>query len=73
MLGLLDERTRLVGEARWQSRPLSKRDLRELRAKLRYLPEPHRDLELAFWSQGGADASISREDTVRLFTCADMV
>ncbi|MGQ0777506.1 MAG: DUF234 domain-containing protein [Pseudonocardiales bacterium] len=73
VLGLLDERTRLVGEARWQSRPLSRRDLQELRAKLRYLPEPHRDLELVFWSRGGADAAVSGEAEVRLFTCADMV
>lgn len=72
VLGLLDERTRLVGEARWQSRPLTRRDLQASRAKLSYLPEPHRDLELAFWSRGGADAALSGEAGIRLFTCDDM-
>jgi hypothetical protein len=73
VLGLVDERTRLVGEARWQSHPLGLRDLQELRAKLRYLPEPHRDLEFAFWSRGGGSPEVSGEGPVRLFTCEDMV
>ncbi len=73
VLGLLDERTRLVGEARWQGRPLSGRDLQALRAKLSYLPEPHHDVELAFWSRGGGTPAAFREGPVRLFTCEDMV
>lgn len=72
VLGLLDERTRLVGEARWQNHPLSLRDLQALRAKLCYLPEPHRDVEFALWSRGGGSPAVSRESSVRLFTCADM-
>jgi len=59
-------------EARWQSRPLTRRDLQAIRAKLHYLPEPHHDLELAFWSRGSADADLSAEAGVRLFTCEDM-
>lgn len=73
VLGLLDERTRLVGEARWQSRPLSERDVHVLRAKLSYLPEPHRDVEFALWSRGGGSPVVSADGPVRLFTCEDMV
>ncbi|MGH3868761.1 MAG: ATP-binding protein [Pseudonocardiaceae bacterium] len=72
VLGLPGERTRLVGEARWQNHPLSLRDLQALRAKLSYLPEPHRDVEFALWSRGGRSPAVSRESSVRLFTCADM-
>ena len=54
VLGLLDGRTRLLREARWQADPVDHRDLRALTRKLDYLPEPHEDLELALWSRGGA-------------------
>ena len=73
VLGLLDERTRLVGEARWQSHPLGLRDLQAQRAKLRYLPEPHRDVEFALWSRGGGGPDVSGDGPVRWFTCEDMV
>ncbi len=72
VLGLLGGRTRLVGEARWQSHPLGLRDLQALRAKLRYLPEPHRDVEFALWSRGGGGPDVFGEGPVRLFTCEDM-
>jgi len=47
VLGLLDGRTRLLGEARWQSGPVDHRDLCALTRKLEHLPEPHEDLEVA--------------------------
>lgn len=62
-----------ASKATTPSRPLSGRDLQALRAKLSYLSEPHRDVELAFWSRGDADVFAHGEAAVRLFTCADMV
>ncbi|MGH3565534.1 MAG: DUF234 domain-containing protein [Pseudonocardia sp.] len=73
VLGLLEDRTRLVGEARWQASPLSERDLRDLRGKAVHLPAPHPDLQLAFWSRGGADRVIAQEPGLLVFTPADMV
>ena len=59
VLGLLDGRTRLLGEARWQASPVDHRDLHSLTRKLEHLPEPHEGLEVALWSRGGAVAELA--------------
>ena len=68
VLGLLDGRTRLLGEARRQAGPVDHRDLRALTRKLEYLPEPHEDLEVALWSRGGAGAELAARPGLRVFT-----
>ncbi|MDQ3989436.1 MAG: AAA family ATPase [Actinomycetota bacterium] len=73
VLGLLDGRTRLLGEARWQAGSVGHRDLRALTRKLEHLPEPHADLEVALWSRGGAGAELAAQPGVRVFTPDDMI
>ena len=69
VLGLLEDRTRLLGEARWQAGPLSEHDLR---GKAVHLPAPHPDLQLAFWSRGGTARGVAQEPGLLVFTPADM-
>lgn len=60
VLGLRGSRTALVGEARWQSRPLGLNDVRVLTAKIDRLPRPEDDLTLALWGRGGVDKAVMR-------------
>lgn len=53
VLGLVDDRTGLLGECRWQADPLTGRDLTELSRKSAYVPNPAEDLRLMFWTRSG--------------------
>lgn len=53
VLGLADARTHLVGEARWQQRPLDVRDLETLRRKIPRTPSPADEVIPALWARGG--------------------
>lgn len=64
VLGLRGSRTALVGEARWQERPLGARDVAELRAKLDRLPDPEPSPILALWGRGGISAEARRAGAV---------
>jgi AAA+ ATPase superfamily predicted ATPase len=55
VLGLRGASVALVGEARWQERPLGRRDVDALRAKASGLPNLREDPVLAFWSRGGVE------------------
>lgn len=72
VLGLLEGQTRLIGEAKWQSRPPHRNEIQAMRAKLGYLPESHPDLELAFWTRGGPSVAVRGAEVIH-FTAADMV
>lgn len=54
VLGLVDDRTELLGECRWQTPPLTGRDLTELARKSAYVPNPAEDLRLMFWTRSGS-------------------
>jgi len=56
VLGLLGSRAAFVGEARWQERPLERRDVSALRTKAARVPGIDDDPLLAFWSRGGLDS-----------------
>jgi hypothetical protein len=56
VLGLEGSKTALIGEARWQDRPLDVRDLGELQAKLRRVPSPVARPLFAVWGRRGATA-----------------
>lgn len=60
VLGLRGSRTQLVGEARWQARPIGLRDLRELESRARRAPKPASDLIHSFWSRAGAEPEVLR-------------
>jgi AAA+ ATPase superfamily predicted ATPase len=57
VLGLRGSRAMLVGEARWQGRPLGRRDVDALRVHASRLPHLADDPLLAFWSRGGVDVA----------------
>jgi AAA+ ATPase superfamily predicted ATPase len=56
VLGMAGNQTVLLGECRWQSAPVSRRDLTELQRKLAYVPEPSGEISYAFWTRTGAAA-----------------
>jgi|SRR5580658_9438550 hypothetical protein len=72
VLGLLGSRTALLGEARWQSRPLNGRDLAQLQHKALRAPRPVDSPTFALWGRGGVAAEI-RSERVLGFTPADML
>lgn len=72
VLGLRGNRSALVGEARWQQRPLGRRDVTTLADKLERAPRPAADAVLAFWSRGGLPKSL-RSESIRSFSAEDIV
>jgi uncharacterized protein len=73
VLGLSGEHPVLVGECRWQAKPLTPRDLADLRRRAAHLAPPGpAGLTLAFWTRGAAEALAGHPD-VRTFTPADIV
>ncbi|AVT31189.1 MULTISPECIES: ATP-binding protein [unclassified Plantactinospora] len=74
VLGLAGDDPVLVGEARWQTRPLTLRDLTDLRRRAGHLPPPGpAGLTFGFWSRGGGDETLAGHPEVRTFTPADML
>lgn len=72
VLGLRGSRAWLLGEARWQSRPLGRRDLERLRRKTVRTPSPVDDPHYAMWSRGGVDKTIASADAMA-FTLEQML
>jgi AAA+ ATPase superfamily predicted ATPase len=58
VVGLRGARTTLLGEARWQSRPLGARDLAQLQRKALRVPRAVETPTFVLWGRGGAEASI---------------
>lgn len=58
VLGLVGGRTHLVGEARWQTRPLGSRDLNKLIAKVPRTPRPIDEPLMALWGRGGVERDL---------------
>jgi uncharacterized protein len=54
VLGMIGDKTALLGECRWQAAELTVRDLTELYRKAAYAPDPDDDLTLMFWTRSGA-------------------
>lgn len=59
VMGMQGTRTSLIGEVRWQERPLGRHDLAALIAKSRYVPDPNDTISYAMWSRGGVDESVA--------------
>jgi uncharacterized protein len=74
VLGLSGDSPALVGECRWQAKPLTQRDLADLKRRAAYLPPPAATgLTFALWSRGTADDSLAGQPDVRTFTPADIL
>jgi AAA+ ATPase superfamily predicted ATPase len=61
----------LVGECRWQTKPIDHRDVTALRRKAAHLPAPGDELIFAFWSRNEGQDGPAHPD-VRIFTPADI-
>ena len=61
VLGLSGSRSVLLGEARWQARPLGVRELTQLRAKSTRVPRVVEDPLYALWGRGGVDPGVRSE------------
>jgi AAA+ ATPase superfamily predicted ATPase len=72
VLGLSGTATALLGEARWQSRPLGLRDLAELSAKRALVPRTADEAVLALWGRAGAEPSV-RKAGARTFGLRDVL
>jgi hypothetical protein len=60
VLGLRGSQTHLLGEARWQQRPLDGRDLEVLRRKVARVPQPTDAPIYALWGRDGVSADVRR-------------
>ena len=54
VLGISGDQTAMLGECRWQTAPLTSRDVLELQRKISFVPEPADDIRLLFWTRTGA-------------------
>jgi hypothetical protein len=72
VLALRDEEPVLVGESRWQAKPLTERDLADLRRKADHLPRSDGPV-FAFWSRGEASEALRGHPDVRVFGPADVL
>jgi hypothetical protein len=72
VLGMRDSRTVLLGEARWQERPLGQRDVAALLAKAVAVPNPVSVPMLALWGRSGLEPNL-KSDQVRGYDLAQMV
>lgn len=74
VLGLAGDGPVLVGECRWQTKPLTLRDLSDLRRRASHLPPAGpAGLTFGFWSRGGGDETLTSHPEVYTFTPADML
>lgn len=72
VLGIVGGRATVIGEAKWDARPLGPRMLDELKAKERAAPDPVPLPILCTWSRGGATDELTSAG-VRAFTPAHMI
>ena len=72
VLGVRGTETTLVGEARWQARPLGARDVARLGSTARLAPHPTAEPILMLWGRGGVDPAVL-SSRVRGFDLSQML
>ena len=72
VLGMRAGRSALVGEAKWQERPLGRRDVATLQMKAAAVPDVIDDPLLVLWGRGGIEADL-RTGQVRGYDLAEML
>jgi AAA+ ATPase superfamily predicted ATPase len=72
VLGMRGPRTALLGEAKWQARPLGQRDFTALVAKAAAVPRPLAGPMFVLWGRGGVDPNL-RGDMVRGYDLDQML
>lgn len=74
VLALSGDHPVLVGECRWQMKPLSRRDLGDLQRRAAHLPLPDQaEPSYAFWSRGDADEALTGNPGVLTFSPEDII
>lgn len=63
----------LVGECKWQAKPLTRRELSDLRRKAALIGDVDVEPIFAFWSRGGASDLAEAYPDVRSYTCDNLV
>lgn len=58
VLGLEGAKTRLLGEVKWQNKPLGRRELATLKANLQLVPQPVDRPLFALWGRNGVDPDV---------------
>jgi AAA+ ATPase superfamily predicted ATPase len=64
VLGIRGTRSVLLGEARWQSRPLGARELAQLQAKVARVPRAVEPPIFALWGRGGVQDAIRSKNVL---------
>lgn len=72
MLGMRGSSSAMLGEARWQERPLGQRDITRLSAKVAAVPHPVDEPLLVLWGRGGLDPRL-KSDHVRGYELSEML
>lgn len=72
VLGLAGSRTALIGEAKWQERPLGMRDLAELSAKRSRVPNVSDEPLLVLWGRAGVEPGVKKTGALG-FALKDML
>jgi len=72
VLGLRGNQSQLLGEARWQQRPLGERDIEALRRKVTRVPQPADAPVYALWGRGGVSPEV-RQSGVLGFNVDDVL
>lgn len=70
---LADGNPALIGECKWQAKPMSARDLSDLRRKAALIGDQHAAPIFALWARGGVEALAQAHADVRSFTCDDLL
>lgn len=71
ILGMRGSQSALLGEAKWQARPVGRREIAALRLKAAAVPRPVDEPLLVFWGRGGLELN-ARSDTIRGYELDDM-
>ncbi|MDE3074757.1 MAG: hypothetical protein KGJ86_04960, partial [Chloroflexota bacterium] len=72
VLGLLGTRSVLLGETKWQAKPLGNRELEALRRKVLRVPNPVEEPVYALWGRGGVEARVKEAGALG-FALEDML
>jgi AAA+ ATPase superfamily predicted ATPase len=72
VLGLQGKRSTLLGEARWQRRPLGQKELEVLRRKVARVPRPVDEPTYVLWGRAGASDAV-KSASVMVFDPSSML
>ncbi len=71
VLGLKENKTILLGEAKWRLEPIGRRDIEKLGKAIQFVPNPVPDPYIYFWSRGGLQDKF-KSDRIKGFTISDI-